>query len=253
MLTSDQNRTPISRLAGAAIVIALLAVTIPIAGFGAAPQSGPLTFSGRLLDTIGHILPDQLIVLTHSVTKATHEGRSDASGYFTFSGLEAGDYDIDVRVPGFAPRYRVSLPPGQTLQRDITLQLGSLMETITVVKSSGPSAPRRPAGDLPPLYVHEPGPCDQSPKGGCIEQPTKIGDKKPGYPENRTEPEVTVILECRIGTDGVPKRISAVGPADPEFARAAADAVAQWRFTPTYLDGVALEVDMRVIVHFRAE
>jgi TonB family protein len=253
MLTAEKNRNPITRFAGVAIVAALLAITIPIAGFGAAAQSGPATFSGRLLDTIGHVLPDKRIVVTHTVTKAAHEQRTDSSGRFRFVGLEAGDYDIDAPVPGFAPRYRVSLRPGQALQRDVTLQLGSLEETITIVKSATPTAPRLPAGGLPPLYVHEPGPCDQSPDGGCIEQPTKVRDKKPIYPENHSESEVKVILECRIGTDGTVTRVRVVGPTDPDFAKAAADAVYQWRFTPTYLDGVTVEVDMKVTATFKAE
>jgi hypothetical protein len=253
MLTDDQNRRPITRFAGVAIIAALLAITIPIAGFGAATQSGPATFSGRLLDTIGRMMPDEPIVLTHTVTKAVYEGRSDGSGYFSFAGLEAGDYDINVRAMGFALGYRVSVGAGQALQRDITLQLGSLQETITITKGSASSTPKSSVyvAVVPP--PRQPGPCDQSLKGGCIEPPTKIADKRPIYPENRTESEVKVILECRIGTDGVPARVRVVGPADAEFAKATADAVYQWRFTPTYLDGVAVEVDMKVTATFRAE
>jgi TonB family protein len=251
MLTAGQNRKPVTRFAGVAIAAALLAITIPIAGFGAAAQSGPATFAGRLVDTIGRMMPDEAIVLTHTVTKGVHEGRSDASGYFSFAGLEPGDYDIEVRAMGFAPKYRASLGAGPALQRDITLQLGSLQETITIVKSTVPAPPR--VQSEPPPYVRQPGPCDQSPKGGCIEQPMKIRDKRPVYPENHAENEVKVILECRIGTDGVPSRVRVVGPTDPDFAKAASDAVYQWRFTPTYLDGVAVEVDMKVTATFRAE
>jgi len=254
MLTDGQNRRPITRFAGVAIAAALLAITIPIAGFGAATQTGPATFSGRLVDTIGRMMPDEPIVLTHTATKSVHESRSDSSGYFSFGGLDAGDYDINVQAMGFALRYRVSVAAGQALQRDITLQLGSLQETITIVKDTSPSPIARTSPRAAPApYVRQPGPCDSSPKGGCIEQPMKIVDKRPLYPENRTEPEVKVILECRIGTDGVPARVRVVGPADPDFAKAASDAVYQWRFTPTYLDGVAVEVDMKVTATFRSE
>jgi beta-lactamase regulating signal transducer with metallopeptidase domain len=249
MLTTEHNRRPMTRVAGVAIAAALIAVTIPLAGFSA--QTGPATFSGRLVDTVGHMMPDQAITLTNTTTKAAREARSDPSGYFTFTGLEPGDYTIDVSAPGFAPRYRLSLGAGQALQRDITLQIGSLQETITVVKAAAP-APPRPRADPPP-YVHQPGPCDQSPKGGCIEQPIKIRDQKPVYPDNHSESDVKLNLECRIGTDGVPTRIRVVGPVDPDFAKSAADAVQQWRFTPTYLDGVAVEVDMKVLVLFKAE
>ena len=253
MLTDGQNRRPITRFAVVAIAAALLAITIPIAGFGAATQTGPATFSGRLLDTIGRMMPDEPIVLTNTVTKAVHAGRSNSSGYFSFAGLEAGDYDLTVQAMGFALRYRVSVTAGQALQRDITLQLGSLEETINIIKDGSPSVPRPSARVSVAPYVRQPGPCDQSLKGGCIEPPTKIADKRPRYPDNRSESEVKVILECRIGTDGVPFRVRVIGPADADFAKAAADAVYEWRFTPTYLDGVAVEVDMKVTATFRSQ
>jgi hypothetical protein len=40
------------------------------------------------------------------------------------------------------------------------------------------------------------------------------------------------------------------GSADAEFASAAAEGVRQWRFTQTRLDGVPVEVRMRVHVTF---
>jgi hypothetical protein len=100
--------------------------------------------------------------------------------------------------------------------------------------------------------VRAPSACDQSPTGGCIEPPTKIRDVKPRYPEHRTDGAV-LELECRIGTDGRVNRVRAIAPADQDFAGAAIAAVQQWLFTPTYLDGVAVEVDMRVHVWFKAE
>ena len=37
------------------------------------------------------------------------------------------------------------------------------------------------------------------------------------------------------------------------FVDAAIEAVAQWRFTPTYLDGVPVEVEINVHAHFVVE
>jgi TonB-like protein len=93
-------------------------------------------------------------------------------------------------------------------------------------------------------------PCSQSPVGGCITQPTKIRDVKPIYPPNRKGSNVKLELDTRIGTDGFVKDIRAVAPADAEFASAAAEGVRQWRFTQTRLDGVPVEVRMRVHVTF---
>lgn len=250
MLNGRLNRTPITRLACIATVIALAGLTLPLAGFGA-PQTGPATFTGSLLDTIGRILPDVPMTLTNVATSSKHETRSDAEGRFAFAALPAGEYELDARMPGFASRYRVTLKAGQAVRQAVTLQLGSLEETITIIGSSAPSARKAPAGD-PPIHVRAPNACDQSPVGGCIEPPTKVRDVKPSYPGNRAD-GATVELECRIGTDGRVNRVRAIAPADLDFASAAIEAVQQWRFTPTYLDGVAVEVDMRVHATFRAE
>ena len=86
--------------------------------------------------------------------------------------------------------------------------------------------------------------------GGCIRPPTKVRDVKPRYPQNRRGSKATVLLEGRVGTDGFLKDLRVLAPADAEFADAALAAVRQWQFTPTRLDGVPMEVRMRVTVNF---
>ncbi len=252
MLNGRLNRTPITRSACAAIVIALLAVTLPLAGFGAAAQSGSATFSGSLVDEMGRIVPDVPMVLTHAATGATFETRSDESGRFQFGALPAGAYDLNAEKPAFVPHYRVTLPAGENVRRDVTLLLASLEETVSV--SDDADAQRPPLFQRWQAYVSEPGTdaCSQSPIGGCVVQPVKLGNAQPQYPPNLhgTGKGATVVLRARIGTDGFMKRVQVAAPADPDFAQPALDAVSQWQFTTTRLDGVAVEVPMRVTVHF---
>jgi TonB family protein len=251
MLNAHLNRRPITRSACVATAIVVLGLTLPLAGLGAAPQTGPATFSGTLLDTIGRILPDVPMTLTNVESGRKYDAHSDASGHFVFAGLTAGDYELDAPMPGFATRYRLTVKAGQRLQELVTLQLGSITETITVTPSPAARA-KTFVGDFPPLR-RDPGPCDQSPTGGCIEPPTKIGDVRPQYPQNQRDVEAIVVLEGRIGTDGRVKRLRVLAPAEPDFANAALEAVNEWRFTPTFLDGVAVEVDMRVTVNFKTQ
>jgi len=93
-------------------------------------------------------------------------------------------------------------------------------------------------------------PCSLSPVGGCVTQPTKVRDVKPRYPQNRRGSDATLVLEGRIGTDGFLKDLRVLAPADADFATAALAAIRQWQFTPTRLDGVPMEVPMRVNVKF---
>ena len=100
---------------------------VPVASFQSSSASGrTATFSGSLLDTLGQGLPNRPLVLTNVSTGAKHQGKTDRTGHFIFTGLEAGEYDLDAPVPGFVTHYRVTLPAGTPVERNLTLQLGSL-------------------------------------------------------------------------------------------------------------------------------
>jgi protein TonB len=60
-----------------------------------------------------------------------------------------------------------------------------------------------------------------------------------------------VILECTIGPDGSIVDVRPIRGASPELIEAAIDAVRQWRYTPTLVDGVAVPVIMTVTVNFK--
>ena len=83
--------------------------------------------------------------------------------------------------------------------------------------------------------------------------PTKTKDVRPIYPIGGKSGNVQVA--AIIGTDGRVASLDVVddgagGPADISLADAAANAVRQWEFTPTYLDGEPIDVRMKVHVSF---
>jgi len=87
--------------------------------------------------------------------------------------------------------------------------------------------------------------------GGDIEAPVKVRHVAPVYPEIaiRARVEGLVIIEAVIGTDG---RVAdaRVLRSSPLLDRAALDAVRQWAFTPTTLNGQPVPVIMSVTVQF---
>jgi outer membrane biosynthesis protein TonB len=60
-----------------------------------------------------------------------------------------------------------------------------------------------------------------------------------------------VLLEGRIGVDGFINDLRVVTQGNVEFAAAAVEAVRQWEFSQTLLDGVPVEVKMNISVTFR--
>jgi periplasmic protein TonB len=87
--------------------------------------------------------------------------------------------------------------------------------------------------------------------GPNMQPPRKIKDVKPVYPagtlQGRTQG--SVILEATIGPDGKVRDAKVVRSV-PLLDAAAIDAVRQWEYTPSFLNGVAIAVVMTVVVNF---
>jgi TonB family protein len=87
--------------------------------------------------------------------------------------------------------------------------------------------------------------------GGQIKAPIKIKDVQPVYPAMAQSARVAgaVTIEATIGPDG--KVIDAkVVRSIPMLDQAALDAVRQWEYTPTLLNGVPVPVLVTVTVNF---
>jgi TonB family protein len=100
-------------------------------------------------------------------------------------------------------------------------------------------APAAPSG-LTPVRV-----------GGNIKTPTKVKDVPPVYPPDAFAARITgvIILEVTVDTDGRvsdAKILRSIPLLDP----AALEAVRQWEFTPTELNGTRVPVIMTVTVNF---
>ncbi len=87
--------------------------------------------------------------------------------------------------------------------------------------------------------------------GGNIKPPTKTRDVKPVYPADALDARVTgvVIIEATIDSLGNVST-ARVLRGQPLLDQAALDAVKEWQFTPTMMNGVAVPVIMTVTVNF---
>lgn len=88
--------------------------------------------------------------------------------------------------------------------------------------------------------------------GGKIKAPKKIKDVAPVYPAAAKSAGVqgAVIVEATIGADGKVQDARILRSV-PQLNQAALDAVQQWEFTPTRLNGVPVPVVMTVTVNFK--
>ena len=108
--------------------------------------------------------------------------------------------------------------------------------------------------DAPTVTTAMPSPVDPNAPvrvGGSIREPRKVRDVKPIYPAEALAAGVEgiVILEAIIAKDGSVQGAKVLRTI-PVLEQAALEAVSQWQFTPTLLNGVPVEVVMTVTVTF---
>jgi protein TonB len=122
----------------------------------------------------------------------------------------------------------------------------AITNAFSVIGGTGPALP--PPPPAPPV------PDKPVRAGGDIRMPTKIRDVAPEYPQiaQRASVEGIVIIEAVIATDGT-VRDARVLRSIPLLDRAALDAVRQWRYEPTRLNGVVVPVLVTVTVQFRLQ
>ena len=114
-------------------------------------------------------------------------------------------------------------------------------------------APYLPAAPTPPAATPTAASSNESkPKsGGQIQQAVLIYRKDAEYPKiaKQTGAKGTVTLNATIGTDGLVKKVKVVS-GHPMLTNAAIDAVKQWRYRPTLLNGQPVETETQVLINF---
>jgi TonB family protein len=241
MLNPALDRRALSLRTVALTAVVILAVALPTAAFRARQAALPL--AGSVYDATGGVLPSVELTV-EDARQNKWQAVTDASGHFEFPQLEPGRYVLRASLPGFrALRHEFELRSARDWDRAITLQVGELRETIAVRE-------QRPTGAPAPSLSQTPQPIRV---GGNIRTPRKIKDVKPVYPASMREAgrEGVVPLEAVIGREGAVHSVRVLSAnIHPDFAIAAADAVRQWRFDPTLLNGAPVEVTMTVTVTF---
>jgi TonB family protein len=225
--------TKIAAMACTALVIVLFS-SVKSSAAGA-------TLSGAVTDVSGARVPEALIVLSPA-----EKGRkpiattSSASGEWEIRTIEAGAYRLEIKKPGFKLYQQQATVVGDTpLRLDSRLDIGSLQETLTVRGKTTQTQ----SGDTPQRIR----------VGGNIQAAKLINRVMPEYPAHLKAAGITgsVILQAVIGREGEVLNIEVLSSeVHPDFIAVATEAVAKWKYEPTLLNGVAVEVLTVINVNF---
>jgi protein TonB len=175
---------------------------------------------------------------------------------------------VEVKLPTLppSPPRQTAPPKGSTTSRTSNPSAAPLIapdhiptetaQTATELtpESDGllPGVPGVPTGEIVNYVPAPPPPHKPFRVGGEVRAPRKLRDVAPKYPAiaQQARIEGTVVIDAVIGVDGRVAEMR-VTQSVPLLDQAARDAVIQWVFTPTRLNGEPVAVVMTVTVEFR--
>ena len=245
LLDPRRKRRALNRRICVGALAAIAACIVPLAAVRAQNARPLSSVSGTVYDGSGAAVPNATVLFKNADGSNQEVVKTGAAGEYKLPTLPAGKYNVEVRAPGFALYQQpgVVLNAGASEQVDVKLNLGSISESISVV-GKGPRP--APAATGTPRRIRV---------GGNVQATKLVHMVKPVYPPDVQAAgiEGTVLLRAVVSTEGTLLGLSVINTVDAALAKAAMDAVSQWRYTPTLLNGQPVEVATTISVNFRLE
>ncbi|HEX5070712.1 MAG TPA: TonB family protein [Vicinamibacterales bacterium] len=222
-----------------------------------APRRSPWTIAGSVLAHLALLT----VLLVLPILSALDDFVVRAENSMTF-------VMPSVTLPPSPPPPRAAAQPQQIPDVNVDAAPANAPDRITTPTSPAGNGPGVPGGapdgkwtigtgpvstGAPPVLIAPPPPASVAPvrPGGNLKPPTRMAYVAPTYPPlaKATRVEGSVILEAIIDEAGLVRDIRVLR-SNPLFDQSAIDAVRQWRYAPTRLNGVAVPVILSVTVMF---
>ena len=237
----------------ASIVVLFLAIASAQVVPAYAQSSGTLT--GTVYDPLGAPVEGMLVYIESGPfgSGVADETRTDKAGQYRFEKLSPGVYTITMPIE-FAPSIEVSLDAGQLVRRDIRMHIEEVTGTFSVCVDCGQPVPRyAPPESLVKEFAND--------RDAAAKQSVRGAEPAGGWeyyqPDVRVTDTIrergltgTVILEARVETDGVVKRVTIVSSPHPELSAAAVAALQNERWNAATVRGMPVAVPLRLTIEF---
>src|SRR5713226_8258697 len=101
-------------------------------------QGSTATIIGTVRDVSGAVLPGTVVTVKHLETGLTRTDEADSSGNFNIPSLPVGPYEVTAEKMGFRREVRrgIDLVVGEEAQINMTLQIGSIDQQVTVTDAA---------------------------------------------------------------------------------------------------------------------
>jgi TonB family protein len=248
MLNPGVNRRPAARGTLAMIGLVTMAVLLPVATIrtpAAALENG---IRGVVEDATGARVPGARVTVASEKLGIREIVLCNEVGEFKVAPLTEGEYVVNVAAKGFARMSMagIMVMGGEETPVRVVLNVGGVTEQLTVRGEGTP----RPAASAPPKTE---GPPKRIAVGGSVQATRMEKMVRPAYPPECKAAGIqgTVVLKAVIGKDGSIVNLERVNKlVDERLADAAMEAVKQWQYRPTLLNGQPVEVMTEIEVNF---
>ncbi len=250
VLDRRRNRAPLSGRLAATVAMLACALVLPVALITLHAQAGTGALAGVVQDISKARVPGCAVSIKNLDGKNQEVAKVNNAGEFGFASIPVGRYAIEVRARGFAVgKAEVLVEAGRRAETVVTLPLGQISEAVTVRgarPASGSLATPAPKA-VTPVRI---------PVGGNVQASKLIKQVAPVYPADLRQQGITgtVMLRAVISTTGEilnPEVINTT--VNPGLVQAALEAVRQWRYQPTLLNGQPVEVVTNIDVTFELD
>jgi TonB family protein len=235
----------VSTQAGVNLEIGHGAEAISVSAPRPAPAAAPQSATGALHGFVRHSAQDALQNCWVSARSPERSSMlvavTNAAGEYHIPGVPPGRYALEFQAAGFLiARNEVVVAPGLSTEDSVNLEIAPVTESIS-------ATPARPLGAVPAPEPQGNG------VGGNVQPFSLIRKVNPAYPEDLRLAgiEGRVVVRAIISKDGGVLRPWATGAdAHPRFVEAAIDAVRQWKYHPTLLNGQPVETPTEIEIVF---
>jgi TonB family protein len=226
---SSLNEPALNEQGGSTMKRTILSALLTAAGLSAA------TVSGSIYDPSGNAVPDVKVLIYNPDTGAKQEAVTGSDGKFSLDGAVAGQCILRAEKPGFTSIFReFDLKADSQMDREFTMTTEGGQQAADKVTNTNEDQPKR-------LHV-----------GGRVAQANLTTKVQPVYPAAAKAAGIQGIvrIETTISKDGLPIELRVLSSPNDDLSQASVEAVRQWRYRPTLLNGAPVEVVTEVIVNY---
>jgi hypothetical protein len=130
----SEKEARMDRLLGRVLLSLFLLITLVFFGAAVYAQTGQGTLTGSITDSSGAVIPAVAVVIKNEKTGFTYNAVTNEQGIYRVPYLNAGMYEVTYEATGFRRLVRsgVQIRSTETLDLDITLEVGNIVESVEV-------------------------------------------------------------------------------------------------------------------------